>query len=77
MSDKPSLSDINRKDKRGGFRAKNGDKAPPWVMLKPWSDFAPAGPFDDETPAAEPRGRRLSPAAAAVAPARRAEFRAG
>ena len=39
--------------------------------------FAPADPFDDETPAADPRGagaRRR--AAAAVAPARRAPFRA-
>jgi hypothetical protein len=28
-------------DKRGGFGARRGDKAPPWVMLKPWSDSIP------------------------------------
>ena len=72
-----ALSDIVYPDKRGGFGAKDDDKAPPWVMLKPWSDSRPPTPSMTKLP--PPIRAATAPVAlraAAIAPARRAEFRA-
>ena len=48
-------------DKRGGFGAKHDDKAPPWVMLKPWSDSIPPTPSTTKLPPPIRAARRRSP----------------
>ena len=48
-------------DKHGGCGAEQGDKAPPWVMLRPWSDSIQPTPLD---PGTRPLRRRVDPSRA-------------
>ena len=78
MSDKRTLSDIiYRKTSAADLRAKDDDKAPPWVMLKPWSDSRPPTPSmtklpppirSAQAPVAAPRRRSRRRAAPSSAP---------
>ena len=68
MSDKRTLSDIIFARQARRIWRKLDDKAPPWVMLRPWSDSRP--PTSSMTKLPPPiRARRPSPCPAAVAPA--------
>ena len=74
MSDKRTLSDILKKDKRGGLYRKMRDKAPLWVTLN-MVRFAPADAFDAKIPVAEPPEEALAVVRkTSRAQARRAEF---
>ena len=67
MSDKPTLSDILFiRQVRRIWRGR-ADKAPPWVMLKPWSDSRPPTSSTTKLPPPIRAARRRSPRATARA----------
>ena len=61
MSDKPHYRTLFSQDKRGGFGGTEDDKAPPWVMLRPWSDSRPPTSSTTKLPPPIRAARRPSP----------------
>ena len=52
---------LSKQDKRGGLGAEDDDKAPPWVMLRPWSDSIPPTHSTTKSPPPNRAARRRSP----------------